>query len=82
MKNRNLDRYYAVNLTNRNTIEFRMFRGTMNIETFFATMELVDNIVKLCKDKTTNEIQTMNFEDLLTTDRLLKYWDRVKSRDS
>lgn len=82
MKNRNLDRYYAVNLTNRNTIEFRMFRGTMNIETFFATMELVDNIVKLCKDKTTNEIQTMNFEDLLTTDRLLKYWDRVKNRNS
>lgn len=82
MKSRCLNRYYAINLTNLRTIEFRMFRGTLNIETFFATLELVDNIVRVCKDKTTNEIQSMEFEELLTTDTLKTYWERVKNRNS
>ncbi len=33
-------RYVAVNLCNRNTIEFRMFRGTLKYNTFMATMQM------------------------------------------
>lgn len=44
------DRYQALNLTNRNTIEFRIFRGTLKYETFMASIELVNNIVTLCSD--------------------------------
>lgn len=43
-------RYQALNLTNRNTIEFRIFRGTLKYETFMATIELVNNIVEQCSD--------------------------------
>ena len=80
MKCHNLDRYRAVNLTNRNTIEFRMFRGTLKSETFFATLQLVDIIVRYVKDHTNNDIQALNFEDLLVTDELVNYWERVKNR--
>ena len=43
-------RYMALNLTNCNTIEFRIFRGTLNFDTFMASVELVNNIVTLCSD--------------------------------
>lgn len=80
MKCRNLDRYHAINLTNRNTIEFRMFRGTLKSETFFATLQLVDTIVRYVKDHTNNDIQSLQFTDLLITDELKSYWERVKNR--
>ena len=80
MKCYNLDRYHAINLTNRNTIEFRMFRGTLNIETFIATLQLVDTIVRYVKEHTNNDIQSLQFTDLLITDELKTYWERVKNR--
>ena len=44
------DRYLALNLTNRRTIEFRIFRGTLKFETFMASVELVNNIMTLCSN--------------------------------
>lgn len=48
------DRYDAVNLTNhgskKNTIEFRIFRGTLNHVTYLATLEFVANIVKAANE--------------------------------
>ena len=37
-------RYTCVNLTNRDTIEFRMFRGTLRVNTLIAVLQLVDRI--------------------------------------
>ena len=37
-------RYVAVNLENANTIEIRIFRGTLNYKTFIATLQLVEEI--------------------------------------
>ena len=39
-------RYMAINLQNSNTVKFRLFRGTLKVETLYATLELVDLIVK------------------------------------
>ena len=44
------NRYMALNTTNGDTIEFRLFRGTLKFETFMASLELVNNIVKYCSD--------------------------------
>lgn len=41
------DRYRAINTTNVNTIEFRLFRGTLKLETLKATLQLVDTVVDL-----------------------------------
>ena len=35
------DRYHAVNLTNKNTVEFRLMRGTLNYESFMATIDFL-----------------------------------------
>ena len=35
------ERYTAVNLKNPHTVEIRIFRGTLNVNTFFATLQLV-----------------------------------------
>lgn len=39
-------RYCAVNFDNENTIEFRLFRGTLKYETVIAALEIVDAIVR------------------------------------
>lgn len=68
--------YYAVNLANRDTIEFRMFRGSLNVNTVLATLQLVNNMVVASKEKTLEEIKVMKFEDLLTTRIQKAYWKR------
>ena len=67
------DRYRAINLTNRNTIEFRIYRGTLNIDDFMATLELTKNIIVAAKTKNVYELQNMKFEDLITSDNLKRY---------
>lgn len=38
----------ALNLENHDTIEFRIFKGTLNVDTYYACLELVNNIMDLC----------------------------------
>lgn len=71
--------YFAVNIANENTIEFRMFRGTLNLNTIMATLQLVNNMAITAKNKTMEEIKAMRFEDLLTTTGQRKYWARHKA---
>lgn len=40
-------RYTCVNLQNTNTIEFRIFRGTLKYNTFIATLQLVNRICEV-----------------------------------
>lgn len=68
--------YYSVNLSNNDTIEFRMFRGSLNVNTVLATLQLVNNMVIASKEKTPEEISNMKFEDLLTTRIQKAYWKR------
>lgn len=42
-------RYQAVNFENYSTVEFRLFRGTLKYETFMATLEVVDCLVRWAK---------------------------------
>lgn len=53
-------RYYALNLRNKNTIEFRLFRGTLKYNTFIATLQFVSNLVNYAKDHTLQDIQRTN----------------------
>ena len=45
----NRDRYEAVNFLNRNTIEFRLYKGTLNYKTFISRVELTHAVCKFCK---------------------------------
>lgn len=50
VKGESMGHHRALNLENHNTIEFRIFKGTLNFNTFMASLELVNNIATLCSD--------------------------------
>lgn len=73
--------YYALNITNENTIEFRVFRGTLNIESFMAILDFVNTIVRKAKECSTRTLQKITFEDLMG-DRAREYYaSRLKARE-
>ena len=61
---RNKGRYYAVNLRNDNTIEFRLFRGTLKASTFNATLQFVDTLCRFAKKLNINDINKTTWEDI------------------
>ncbi len=63
----NHSRYSAVNLCNRHTIEFRLFRGTLNLETLYATLQLVDRICFLAYNLTESELGSFSWSDFVST---------------
>lgn len=60
------DRYQAVNLCNSNTIEFRLFRGTLNLNTFKATLEFVQLLCDYCKEHNLKEVLDSSWDDLIS----------------
>lgn len=72
----NIDTYghhVAVNTANnsrdKNTIEFRIFKGTLNINTYLAAIEFVGNIVKMAN----SDRIVVRFNDLLEGEYIEKY---------
>lgn len=76
-------RYAAVNCEqerhNEGTIEFRMFRGTLNPVTYFAAIELVRNIVNVANDLSKVEVK---FTDLLDGNYIPQYIESRKQYSS
>ena len=73
------DRYFAVNLVNTNTVEIRLWRGTLNLETFMATLKFTARLAELCREVRAVDLAGMSFSDLLGNDEeILSYWNRVK----
>lgn len=58
-------RHYVVNLTNTKTIEIRIFRGTLNEETFFACLEFVDFLARYVKKHTIAYIQQTSWKTVV-----------------
>lgn len=72
------NRYYAVNLTNDNTIEIRLWRGTLNGQTFEATLKFTARLAELAKNTRAVDLARMTFEELLGSDEvILNYWNRI-----
>ena len=66
-KKGNNGRYAAVNLMNYATIEFRMFRGTLKLNTLIATFELVNAIIETALNYTEDELHEMSWSDFVQT---------------
>ena len=54
-------RYSSVNLENRATIEFRIFRGTLKFNTLTATLQLVNRICDVPLSLSDEELQAMSW---------------------
>ena len=60
-KKGNLGRYTCINLTNDDTIEFRIFRGTLKLNTLIATLQLVNRICDVAIFMSDEEIKEMSW---------------------
>ena len=67
-KHRGKGRYQAVNLTNRNTIEIRIFRGTLKHTSIIAALQLLDTILDYCEAHTAAELMQTTWADITRSD--------------
>lgn len=58
------DRYTAVNVTNRATVEIRIFRGTLKRDTLIAAIQLVSNVFEYAMTHTWDELRTSTWADV------------------
>ncbi len=75
-KNSDAGRYAAVNLQNRNTVEIRIFRGTLKLNTLLATLQMVNHLCDVAVSFTDWDLQDMGWYDFLnriTEPELIQY---------
>ena len=60
-KGHSAGRYVCVNLLNEDTIEFRLFRGTLKLNTFVATLQFIDRICDVALFLSDDEIKSMSW---------------------
>lgn len=65
VKRYNFGRYMAVNLTNDHTVELRIFRGTLKLNTLIATLQLVNHMCDVSIYLSDHELQEMSWHDFL-----------------
>ncbi len=51
----------CINLQNTDTVEFRIFRGTLKYNTLIATLQLVDRICDVAFSMSDGEIKSMSW---------------------
>lgn len=69
-------RYACINLCNYNTIEFRIFRGTLKYNTFIATLQMVEHICLTAMELTDKEITELSWPEFIERtnyDELIQY---------
>ena len=59
-----IGRYQALNLEPRGTIEFRLWRGSLNPNTVRATLQLTHNIVRYCMEHTFEDVVNSKWTDI------------------
>ena len=75
-KKGNTGRYAAINLCPYHTIEFRLFRGTLKLNTLIATLQLVNKICDVALSMSEAEIEQQSWRDFvmtITEPELLRY---------
>lgn len=79
-KKNHYQRYKCVNLTNYSTIEFRMFRGTLKLNTLLATLQLVDKICEVALCLSDQEMQNLTWADFAVGCRAPELVQYLKER--
>ena len=71
-----LSRYTCINLANEDTIEFRMWRGTLKYNTFIATLQMVEKLCRVAISFSEEELQDLSwlrFVEMITDEELITY---------
>lgn len=76
-------RYACINLTNADTVEFRVFRGTLRYATFAATLQFVDRLCRVALANPEIELRRLSWPELvlcLVTDQTPELAAYLKER--
>jgi hypothetical protein len=76
-KSRCLGRYTCVNITNYNTIEFRMFRGTLKLNTLIAALQMVNAICDAASLMSDDEISGLSWTTFVKQLQSNKYSELI-----
>lgn len=74
-------RYHALNLQNMNTIEFRLFRGTLKLNTIMATLQFVDGMCRYAMAHTVKECLATSWMDLANSIDYAEFQQYLRERD-
>lgn len=70
------NRYVAVNLCNSQTIEFRLFRGTLRLNTLLATLQLAERICTTAMNLSEYDLKALSWSEFvskITEPELIQY---------
>lgn len=70
--NKDSTRYLVINNENSRTIEIRIFKGTLNVDTFYANLQLVNNLFTLAYD-TSIKVEDITFDKLIQGEYISTY---------
>ena len=69
----------ALNFQHDETFEFRIFRGTLNLSTFFASLGMVNGIAHVAKMHSAHYVETVEWSELMRD--VVKACDEPKARE-
>ena len=75
----NQDRYSMINLQNSKTIEFRMFNGTLNIQTLSKAIEFIHSLLAYCAQCSIRDIVNRDTEDV-RVDNYIQFLSKNQSK--
>ncbi|MCD8158153.1 MAG: amidoligase family protein [Clostridiales bacterium] len=61
----NGEKYRTINLTHRETIEFRLYKGTLNYNTFIASLQMTNELCRIAVIYSDDEIVNLSWEDFI-----------------
>lgn len=74
------DRYKAVNLRNRHTVEFRFFRGTLRRDTIIASIQFIDTLIKYVSSVQLADLWSKTFNDVFGDTQYAELKDYLQKR--
>lgn len=73
-RNPSFSKYMAVNLNHNDTIEFRIFSSTLDLDEFYAMLKFVVNVAYTAKYKDDEYIKDCEFQSLISGNNLTKFY--------
>ena len=73
-RNPSFSKYMAVNLNHNDTIEFRIFSSTLDLDEFYAMLKFVVNVAYTAKYKDDEYIKDCEFQSLISGENLTKFY--------
>ena len=74
-------RYKAINVQNDNTIEFRLFRGTLKLNTFIASLQFTVAITQFVKQIKLKDVFAVKWSDIFVSADFKELKEYLKERN-